>query len=316
MTYALGGLIQATDYNNFINDTNKLNTYWGQGTGDAGYGQTAVGTVAVGNTVTATQWASLLNSLNNARKHQQYGSYTPLTVPVAGNRVDFISALSNTITDGYNFRLSRWYLGTTITGTNDVQNTFYAPGQSGTIYDYQEFNTNRTATVTFSSSDAARYFFNAGGYLSLYISAADNAGTNRSNALQSCIGAGATSGLRYIQEFAYTTNSGPYNYTSRDTNWGYYDNVYGTWNALAILYAGSPYGTTYCQIVVDAGSNDTTRGSKGNIVRFRVNMYAPADSPYGGNINITTTFRVDITPPSTTFLTDSWGTPTISWSTV
>jgi hypothetical protein len=192
----------------------------------------------------------------------------------------------------------------------------YAPGQGGTIYDYQEFNTNRTATVTFSSSDAARYFFNAGGVLSLFVAATDNAGTNRSNALQSAIGAGLSSGLRQILNFGYTANDGPQNYTSRDTNWGYYDNVFGTFNALAILYADAPYGSTYCQIVVDAGSSDTTRGSKGNIVRFRVNMYAPIDSPDGGNINITTTFRVDIKPPSTLYLTNSWGTPTITWSTV
>jgi hypothetical protein len=45
-------------------------------------------------------------------------------------------------------------------------------------------------------------------------------------------------------------------------------------------------------------------------------MYAPIDSPDGGNINITTTFRVDIKPPSTVYLTNSWGTPTITWSTV
>ena len=314
MTYSVGGLIEATDYNNFINGSNQFNSYWGQGTGDAGYGQTSIGTVAVGNTVTATQWASLLNNLNNARKHQSGSGYTNLSVPVAGNRVDFISALSTTIGNGYTNRLLfNNTRGTTITGTNDVQNTLYAPGQSGNIYDYQEFNTNRTATVTFSSSDAARYFFNAGGALSFFCQAVENAATNRSNALVACIGKGTTDGLRYIDNFGYTSNDGPNFYTSRDLNWGYYDNVFGTFNMLGIYYAGSPYGTTYAQIVVDAGSSDTTRGSKGNIVRFRLNMYAPADVG-GGTIEISTQLRVDINPPESVLLTNSWGTPTITWA--
>lgn len=307
MTYALGGLIQATDYNAFINDPNKFNAYWGQGTGDAGYGQTSIGTVAVGNTITATQWASLINKLNNARRHQSGGSYTDLPSAAVGDKINFISALSSTITDGYNNRLSKAAgMGTTITGTTD--NITW-----GQALDYQDFNTNRTATVTFSSSDAARYFFNAGGTLSFFCQATDIAGTNRSNALQAAIGAGTTAGLRYILNFGYTSNDGPYNYTARDANWGYYDNVFGTFNMLGLLYAGAPYGTTYAQIVVDAGSSDTTRGSKGNIVRFRLNMYAPADVG-GGTIEISTQLRVDINPPESVYLTNSWGTPTITWA--
>jgi len=307
MTYALGGLIQATDYNAFINDPNKFNAYWGQGTGDAGYGQTSIGTVAVGNTITATQWASLINKLNNARRHQSGGSYTDLPSAAVGEKINFISALSSTITDGYNNRLSKAYgMGTTITGTTD--NITW-----GQALDYQDFNTNRTATVTFSSSDAARYFFNAGGTLSFFCQATNISGTSRSNALQACIGKSTTDGLRYIQNFGYTSNDGPNFYTSRDLNWGYYDNVFGTFNMLGIYYAGSPYGTTYAQIVVDAGSSDTTRGSKGNIVRFRLNMYAPADVG-GGTIEISTQLRVDINPPESVLLTNSWGTPTITWA--
>jgi hypothetical protein len=64
MAYSQGGLIAATDYNTFINGTNQLNTVWGTGTGDAGYGQTALSAVSSSGKVTATQWASLINTPN------------------------------------------------------------------------------------------------------------------------------------------------------------------------------------------------------------------------------------------------------------
>ena len=44
MTYSSGGLIQAADYNGFV-DTNvgaNINATWGTGVTSAGYGQTAI----------------------------------------------------------------------------------------------------------------------------------------------------------------------------------------------------------------------------------------------------------------------------------
>ena len=60
MTYSIGGLIEATDYNGFASTTvgANVNDVWGTGSGDKGWGQTALTTVAVAGTVTATQWAS------------------------------------------------------------------------------------------------------------------------------------------------------------------------------------------------------------------------------------------------------------------
>jgi len=318
MTYSVNGLIEASDYNLFnggssgVSVSGQLNSVWGIGNGDNGYGQTTGANVSIGNNVTASQWATLINNLNNARKHQN-GAYTNLTAPVTGNRVDFISTLSSRLTDAYTNRLSWNNRGTTITGSNDV-NTF------GEVIDTNEFNTSRTATITFGSSDQTRYFFNAGGQLRFFCVATDSAGTDRSNVLKNVIGlTGFPTGLK---EFAFNANDsngdGPVQYTSRDLTKGYYQSNYGAgisgFQAIGILYAGAPYGTTYAQIVFDAGSSDTTRGSKGNIVRFRLNMYAPAD-PGGGSIIITTTIRVDIAPPSTNYLSNSWGTPSITYST-
>lgn len=314
MSYAVNGLIEATDYNNLAGSNptdvaNTMNRVWGIGSGTSGYGQTAIGNVVNGNTVTASQWATLINSVNNSRKHQSGPSYTNLTTPTAGDTVNYVSTLQSRITDAYTNRLSfNATRGTTITGSSD-ENTF------GEVIDTNVFNSNRVATVTFGSSDQARYFFNAGGALSFFCAATDLAGTNRSNALQAVIGIPPTAGMQYLSTFAANGNGGPYAASSVDLTKGYYQGIYGTWTQLAISYNNAPYGSTYAQIVYDAGSSDTTRNSKGNIVRFRLNMYAPAD-PGGGSIIIKTTCRVDILPPETTYLSNSWGTPSITWSTI
>ena len=77
MTYSSGGLIQATDYNGFVSTTAgaNVNDIWSTGSGDKGWGQTAVPTVAAGNTVaagvaspiaSATSWAGLVTNLGLA----------------------------------------------------------------------------------------------------------------------------------------------------------------------------------------------------------------------------------------------------------
>jgi hypothetical protein len=51
MSYTAGGLIEATDYNGFVNTgANNINKVWSTGTGDSGWGQTAISTVSVGGT--------------------------------------------------------------------------------------------------------------------------------------------------------------------------------------------------------------------------------------------------------------------------
>ena len=97
MSYTVSGLIEAADYNGLVNDNaNNVNTIWSTGTTDKGYGQTAIANVAtVGATVTATQWAALVNTVTSIGSHQGT-TITARTAPVAGN---VIAILSNLVTD-------------------------------------------------------------------------------------------------------------------------------------------------------------------------------------------------------------------------
>ncbi|MAH07454.1 hypothetical protein CMI38_04360, partial [Candidatus Pacearchaeota archaeon] len=80
MSYAAGQTILDDEYNLFATgntagtgDTSvaSINTIWGQGTGDAGWGQSnTVAAVSAGSAITATQWTTLLARLNSIRQHQ------------------------------------------------------------------------------------------------------------------------------------------------------------------------------------------------------------------------------------------------------
>ena len=94
MAYSVGGLIEATDYNGFVSTSaNNINAVWSTGTGDKGWGQTALGTVSASANVAATSWASLVNTL--ASMGNQTGTaITSRVAPVSGNTIAVLAAVS------------------------------------------------------------------------------------------------------------------------------------------------------------------------------------------------------------------------------
>jgi hypothetical protein len=114
MTYSVGGLIQATDYNTFVaTGANNINTIWGTGSGDKGWGQTSIGQVSAGGTVTATQWATLVANLATAGQ-QTSSTLTSRTQPVAGNTITILANVATDINTITNNRGNAALSGTTI----------------------------------------------------------------------------------------------------------------------------------------------------------------------------------------------------------
>ena len=76
MTYSAGQLIEATDYNGFVSTTAgaNINNVWSTGSTDSGWGQSALTTVSAAGSITATQWASLVNTISSM------GSQTGTTI--------------------------------------------------------------------------------------------------------------------------------------------------------------------------------------------------------------------------------------------
>lgn len=153
---ATGDNILASDYNN-IRD--KVGLVLGAGSGSYGYGQTLQSAAeAVGYTVDAAGWNNLRYDLINIKLHQD-GVQPAVVSPSSGAIVYYGSSHPNnsynTLIDAatatrFNIAASRSVITAKLNRTTTAAwaNLAYC-----------------TATITFSSADQARYFFNAGGKL-------------------------------------------------------------------------------------------------------------------------------------------------------
>lgn len=333
MSYTVGGLIEATDYNGFVaTSANNINAIWGTGSGDKGWGQTAIGQVSVGGTVTATQWATLVANLAAAGS-QTSSTLTSRTQPVAGNT---ISILANVATDINTVTLNRGNaaaVGTeygVFTGTTS-KTTATGSGQSAWTITF-------THTVTFASSDATRYFFNAGGRIRLQYGKSST-GTDHDPDWNTLAGqCGSINFTGRVNGTAQTIAGTSYTGTTRiggtggtqttlATTTGYYNLTAG--GAAVTLFqlnnASSPYTPEYIRttVALNAGSTVLTfvttwvdDGSSGAGVTSNISGGTGVSSPATsiGAATAPTTLLTYI-PPSTTYLTTaSWGTPTIAAS--
>ena len=320
MTYVSTGLIQAADYNGFVNLTAgaNVNATWSTGTTSAGYGQTAISSVSATGVVTAVNWASLVNTIASMASHQGT-AITARTAPVTGNTVSILTALNTDVTNCYNNRGNAVANGTQFTGwTGTNSKTAATSGATWTI--------TFTNTVTFASADAARYFFNAGGIVKIDVSktATGNTGDPEWNDLANTLcGDIYISGGAYSQTIAGTVytgtikvgGSGTPNTLASTTGW--FDLTPG--GAAVIVYKQfadtAPYTANFIQhsLSLNAGSTVLTittlwSASDGDPI-------SGGSASVGATPGTAPTTIVTYFPPSTTYLSASWGTPSIAATT-
>lgn len=316
MSYAQGNLIEATDYNNIIgantsSNTSTFHAVWAWGNGSRGYGQTPISNVSVAGTVTATQWATLVNNINSANLHVRNTS-SGLTANTAGQIIGFSGGLPTAITLLNQDRL----LFATNSAVIANQNSLTAYGAwsvaSTTVTQTRAFG----ATVTFASPDRARFFFNAGGRLKFNCSAVNNAGANsRSAAAAALFGY-----LGGVATFGANTNGGR---TGTGGTLGTNDTAKGYWNAttgnitlVSVTSTTTNYTTDTASITYTTNGTVGSHNDNGTVLSF----YAVINSTSGGNaggsfddsINITPTVTVDVSYPETTNLSNTWGAVTVA----
>lgn len=327
MSYSQGGLITASDYNNIVgaspsSTTNQINTVWAVGNGNAGYGQTALAQVATGNTVTATQWATAVNTLNSLLTHQS-GSGSGIGAPTAGSVISYLSTFQSSVNTGYANRLNAATNGTDITGT--------APAAS--VWNTSTPTTQTiTRTATFASADQARYFFNAGGKLVLTFSCTNTLGNSKGadwatllNTKMASMIVGATTNSR--------TGTGG---TASASN-----TAVGYWNAgtvgtsiitLTSASGTADYSSNSVAVSINTNGVQGANADVGNVFTFTITLtdaaadtntappgipvYSPAGTPpvqgnFNDQLNLSIVTNITIRPPETTNLTNSWGTVTI-----
>jgi hypothetical protein len=331
MTYSVGGLIQATDYNGFANDSaNSVGNVWSTGSTDKGYGQTAISNVSVGGTVTATQWATLVNTIASIGSHQGT-TITARTAPVAGNT---ISVLNNVATDINSITASRGNAAASGTEVGTFSGTTSKTSATGS--GQTAWTITFTHTLTFASAAATRYFFNAGGLVRLQYGKSST-GTDHDpdwNTLAGQCGSIFFSGrvnatTNTIAGVGYTGTTriggGGGTQTTLATTTGYYNLSAGA--AATTIFqlnnATSPYTPEFIRttVALNAGSTVLTfvttwvdDGTSGAGRTANISGGSATSSPSTTITGTAPTTLLTYRPPSTTYLSASWGTPTIAAS--
>ena len=316
MTYSTGGLIQATDYNGFVSTTagGNVNATW-----NSAYGQTSLPTVSVGGDVLASSWATLNNTVANMALHQGT-TITSRTTPVIGADIAPLPNLETDIASCYTNRYNAALQGSQYTAWTGTSSKTTATG-SGTAPWTITFSHN----IQWFSAAALYWFFNAGGLIKIQFSKTST-GTAQDTEWNSFI---PTLGTIYLSSVgasktivgtAYdgtTKIGGSGTYTILTTGTGALDLT----STPVILFkqydSGTAYSNNYVQVQATA-PNSTS-------LAFDTTWYDNGD-PYGADISGGTpttgiTFGtapatvVTYIPPETTYITNVWGTPTISAST-
>lgn len=316
MTYVSTGVIQAADYNGFVNLTAgaNVNATWSTGTTSAGYGQTTISSVSASGVVTAVNWASLVNTIASMASHQGT-AITARTAPVTGNTVSILTALNTDITNCYNNRGNAAAVGTQFTGWTGTNSLTAGRGAGA-------WSISFVNTVTFASADAARYFFNAGGIVKVDVSktATGATGDPEWNDLANTLcGDIYISGGDYSQTIAGTVytgttkvgGSGTPNTLTTTTGW--FD-LTGTPTIVYKQFADTaPYTANFIQHSLSATATVLTittlwSASDGDPIT------GGTDS-VGATPGTAPTTIVTYFPPSTTYLSASWGTPSVAATT-
>jgi hypothetical protein len=300
MSYASGSLIDAADYNGLAN-VSAANVWYvlSTGSGTYGYGQDAasISTVSVASTITATQWAGLVHSVNKILGHQsgagaQLASGSNIGITAGATITAFANVSTAVTTIGTNRLSFNSTRGTLVTGAN-----FDATFSTSTF--------TRTITVTFASADQARYFFNAGGRFSLVFSPSgltDNPKEQSYTDLMNAIGT-----LHLDAETSTRTGTGEDPPTVNGLAIGYWDLTTSNQTILKLTSDNSTYTGNTLEVLMRVAGAAGTNGGKGTQVIYDITYTDGADEAFNDAVSGTFRHRVDITPPETTFLSNSWG---------
>jgi hypothetical protein len=164
-------LVRVPDYNDIRTIAAAV---MGTGSATQGYGQTVLSTAtSTGGLVSKTQFDNLRFDIVNALVHQT-GTVPTIYEPVSGELIRY----------GANLPIFQYQTLANLANTNRFDIAFgqYATANKATQSNSVSFvsSVTATATVTFNSSNEARYFFNSGGKIRFTSSFTDTLGTAQS----------------------------------------------------------------------------------------------------------------------------------------
>lgn len=332
MAYSQGGKIDASDYNNLIgsdptNASNTLNAVWGTGNGMFGYGQTAISQVSAEGTVTATQWATLINRLNSTRLHQT-GSNAGLTAVVSGDKINYLSTLQTQVNNAYSSALTFASNSAVVTGsalTAAWTATIANPGSNPPAAQTSQTSLTRAFGVrlAWGSVDQTRYFFNSGGRFRYNVSGAQNASTtSRTNAIINTL-----SYLGGILVFASNSSGGRAGtggtLGTNLTTTGYYQLTTSNVTHVSVTSLTSNYTADTGTIAVKTNGTAGSYNANGNNIDIWTTVTTnsgtdgsggPYPTKYGfdDSFGVTVSQSIDVSYPEVTNLSNTWGAVTVT----
>ena len=265
MGYVAGETILDDEYIAFVNSSSSpfgINHIMGTGSGNQGLGQSTIGVVNAGDTITAAQWNALFTAMDNVANHTNT-SLTSTAARAAGDPVAIVSSLVSDLAS-----LSTAVAG----GSTSASGGLTAGGEDSSrvasaVYDQSHVVIE---TFTFDGGDEARFFFNAGGKIRVSVSNNAAGSTGRDTAMNAVISAlgnfdiGATTSTRSGSGELIVTNGLAKGYFDLGTS-------YTTLLKLADDEGTYTSQTIFISIEAKAdGEHSDARGHVGDVVTVRV----------------------------------------------
>lgn len=296
MTYSVGSIAQASDYDGFVGNTavntayassaaaqNKVAALIGVGYGNRGYGQTTTNLVATSSSVviSAGQWNNLRSAMSTINTHTGSALTLQPTVATGGtitaydgtlSRANISTLISTLDTDRLNASITQMAVSSALTSTRTTA--------WGTTIQH-EF------TVSFANENSARYFFNTGSEVRL--------SGSRSGGTTSTINAAWTALLVLVGTVKFGATATTY------TGSGGYPAVIGYYS-LTDTYqqifshngAGPYYSSIEYTIQARRESYVGTNGGNGATIRFLVTFNdTSAYTSYGSTVDGTIISQID-----------------------
>jgi hypothetical protein len=288
MAYTSGDTILDDHYNDFATSVNAI---WGSGSGDSGYGQgSTVSAVSAGTTITAAQWTTLLSRISSMASHQS-SSITAISNPSAGGTISAFTALSGNISTITTNKLNVYGRASVVNSSCSTTTTL-----TGTI--------TQTGNWTWGSTDQARYFFNAGGRISVSWDLSGHTSDSKANEWNNLA---AACGTYYVYAQSSGKSGGSGSPSVNNTNLGWHDLTGSYQNAFIQYEDTGPYTANYIQLQlyksggvvyfssywVDAAADQTS---------YNKSVYNVLDQVDGSKI---TYFGHE--EPGTAYISDTWG---------
>ena len=264
MAYVAGDQILDDQYIAFASSSSApygYNHFAGTGSGVYGLGQTALGLVNAGDTITAAQWNSLFTAMANIANHTN-DTLTSTGAVTAGDTIAVKAALEGDLAT----------LAASVGAGSPFATAVAEGGEDLSLVASAVFDTSHIveASFTFDGGDEARWFFNAGGGLRVKIT---NAATN-STSIDTSYNALITALGNFTMRATTNTRSGSGETLGGNQNLGYYDLTTSYQTLMSITQDNGTYSGSHSITIQGktSAAHADGRGNNGEVVTLKVTI--------------------------------------------